>query len=889
MSEEASSLSTRYDPAPVESKWYRWWEEKGFFGADSETDGASYCIVIPPPNVTGALHMGHALNNTIQDILIRWRRMTGVSTLWMPGTDHAGIATQNVVEKDLANEGLRRQDLGREKFLERVWKWKEEYGSRILNQLRKIGCSCDWPRLRFTMDEGLSRAVREAFVTLHERGLIYRGKYLINWCPRCRTALSDDEVEHEEHQGHLWFLKYPFKNEPRLYVVVATTRPETMLGDTAVAVNPKDERYKEFIGQTLLLPVVNREIPIIADEAVDPEFGTGAVKVTPAHDPTDFEMGRRHNLPQINVMTEDAFMNENAGPDYEGMDRLECRESLLEELRQKKLVDAEQAYTHSVGHCYRCHTVIEPYLSDQWFVKMRPLADAALKVSAEEKVKFHPARWKRVYESWLENVRDWCISRQIWWGHRIPAWHCEDCGKITVKREDPTACAECGSKAIRQDEDVLDTWFSSSLWPFSTLGWPDETPLLRSYYPTSVLVTDRGIIYFWVARMVMMGLQMRGKEPFSDVYIHGTILDELGRKMSKSLGNGIDPLEIVEKYGADAMRFCLIMLTVEGQDVKLSTDRFEMGRNFANKLWNASRFAMLNLENGKGGEGDLALEDRWILSRLQYTVQTVTSALERFQFNEAIRALYDFTWGEFCDWYLELIKPRLGEPVSPVRTVLAHVLDCILRMLHPFMPFATEEIWQLLKARIAKGDLEWKGVEFAESLVVAKWPADEAELRDEEIEGVMRLLQDMIRAVRNIRSKLGVQERKPVKAVVSVADQKLADLLRQHERVFCQLAYVEEATFGVQLPQPPKSATDVIGEVQVFVPLAGLLDINAERERLLKRIENVEGRLNGLLAKLENRNFVERAPAEVVARERERQGELEKELAMLRQSLLELD
>jgi valyl-tRNA synthetase len=889
MTEEASSLSTRYDPAPVESKWYRRWEETGVFSAKAEGDGPAYCIVIPPPNVTGALHMGHALNNTLQDILIRWRRMAGDNALWMPGTDHAGIATQNVVEKALASEGLERHDLGREKFVERVWNWKEEYGSRIINQLKTIGCSCDWPRLRFTMDEGLSRAVREAFVTLYERGLIYRGKYLINWCPRCRTALSDDEVEHEEHQGRLWHLNYPFKDEPRLHITVATTRPETMLGDTAVAVNPKDPRYKEFIGQMLMLPVVNRPIPIIADDAVDPEFGTGAVKVTPAHDPTDFEMGRRHHLPRINVMTEDAKMNENAGPEYAGMDRFECRESLLEHLRQEKLVEAEEAYTHSVGHCYRCHTVIEPYLSDQWFVKMRPLADAALKVSAEEKVRFHPARWKRVYESWLENVRDWCISRQIWWGHRIPAWHCGDCGKITVGREDPVACAECGSKAIRQDEDVLDTWFSSGLWPFSTLGWPEETPLLRTFYPTSVLVTDRGIIYFWVARMVMMGLQMMGEPPFQDVYIHGTILDEQGRKMSKSLGNGIDPLEIVEQYGADAMRFSLIMLTVEGQDVKLSTERFEMGRNFANKLWNASRFALINLESGQGGEGDLALEDRWILSRLQRTVETVTGALERFQFNEAIRALYDFTWGEFCDWYLELIKPRLSEEGGPVRKVLAHALDSLLRMLHPFMPFATEEIWQLVKARAARGDLDWKGVEFADSLVTARWPALEPELRDEAAERVMRLLQDMIRGVRNIRSKLGVQERKPVKAVVSVGDEAQAELLLRHERIFRHLAYVEEVTFGVKLAQPPKSATDVIGDVQVFVPLAGLLDIDAERERLLKRIDNVEGRLKGLLAKLDNKNFIERAPAEVVARERERQGELESEIAMLRRSLVELD
>jgi len=573
---EPVALGKQYDPKPVESKWYRFWEERGYFHADPRAAARPYAIVIPPPNVTGALHMGHALNNTIQDILIRWRRMAGDNTLWMPGTDHAGIATQNVVEREIAKEGLTRHGLGREKLLERIWAWKARYGSRIIDQLKSMGCSCDWERERFTMDEGLSRAVRETFVRLYERGLIYRGKYLINWCPRDRTALADDEVEHEEHQGSLWYIKYPFKDEPKLHITVATTRPETMLGDTAVAVHPDDERFKEFIGQKLILPIVNREIPIIGDPQVDREFGTGAVKVTPAHDPNDFEMGVRHGLEQVCVMREDGTMNENAG-DYSGMDRYECREALVEELRQKQLLDAVEPHVHSVGHCYRCHTVIEPYLSDQWFVKMRPLADAALKASDEGRVRFHPDRWDGFYRSWLEKVRDWCISRQIWWGHRLPAWHCNGCGHITVSRTDPDRCEKCASTDIRQDEDVLDTWFSSALWPFSTLGWPEKTEMLAKYYPTSVLVTDRGIIYFWVARMVMMGLEMLGEVPFHHVYINGTILDEMGRKMSKSLGNGIDPVEIIEQYGADAMRFSLMMLTVEGQDVKLSADRFEMG------------------------------------------------------------------------------------------------------------------------------------------------------------------------------------------------------------------------------------------------------------------------------------------------------------------------
>ena len=888
MSDE-STLSTKYDPRPVESRLYAWWEQKGFFHATPETKGAPFCVVIPPPNVTGALHMGHALNNTLQDILVRWRRMQGRNTLWMPGTDHAGIATQNVVERDLAKQGKKRHDLGREEFVKQVWLWKDQYGSRIINQLKRLGASCDWERTRFTMDEGLSRAVREAFVTLHERGLIYRGKRLINWCPRCATALADDEVEHEERDGQLWYIKYPFKDAPRLHVIVATTRPETMLGDTAVAVNPKDERYKEFIGQKLLLPVVEREIPIIADEHVDPEFGTGAVKVTPAHDPNDFEMGRRHDLEQVIVMNEDASMNAQAG-EYEGMDRYECREALVEELRELKLIEEVRPHRHSVGHCYRCRTVIEPYLSDQWFVSMRPLADAALALSAKDGVRFHPDRWKRVYESWLENVRDWCISRQIWWGHRIPAWHCNGCGKITVARTDPDRCAHCGGKDIRQDEDVLDTWFSSSLWPFSTLGWPEKTPMLRTYYPTSVLVTARDIIYFWVARMVMMGLQMPARQPFDDVLIHGTILDSEGRRMSKSLGNGIDPIEVIDQYGADAMRFCLVMLTVEGQDVKLSVDKFEMGRNFANKMWNASRFAMMNLASGKGCDGDLALEDRWILSRLQSVTSGVTKALEAFQLNEAVRMLYDFMWKEFCDWYLEAIKPRLADGSPCVaRKVLAHVLDTTLRLAHPFMPFVTEEIWQLLRKRMADGDLDWKGVEFPESIMVSRWPAVEPAYRNAEAEEVLGRIQDIIRAVRNIRSKLGVAERKPLAIAVAVPDEPAAAQLRAHERLLKELGFIETADIGVALQRPPASATDVVGQIQVFVPLKGVLDIDVERARLQKRIGEVEKYVDGLLKKLANANFVNRAPADVVAREKARCAELEEEIAKLRQSLAELE
>jgi len=894
MAEEASPLATRYDPKPVEAKWYSHWESRGYFHARPEADGVPFCIVIPPPNVTGALHMGHALNVTIQDILCRWRRMQGQNVLWMPGTDHAGIATQNVVEKELAKQGLRRQDLGREKFLERVWQWREEYGSRIIGQLKKVGCSCDWERIRFTMDEGLSRAVREAFVTLYERGLIYRGKYLINWCPRCGTALSDDEVEHEEHQGFLWFIKYPFKNEPRLHVTVATTRPETMLGDTAVAVNPRDERFKAFIGQTLILPIVEREIPVIADDFVDPEFGTGAVKVTPAHDLADFQMGLRHNLARVSVMNDDGSMNENAG-DYKGMDRYECREALLEELREKKLLDAAQPYTHSIGHCYRCRTVLEPYLSDQWFVKMRPLADAALKAAADGKVRLHPKRWQKVYESWLENVRDWCISRQLWWGHRIPAWYCGECGQVTVSRTDPDGCGRCRSKAIRQDEDVLDTWFSSDLWPFGVLGWPEATPLLKTYYPTSVLVTARDIIYLWVARMVTMGLEMVGEAPFDDVYIHGTILDDQGRRMSKSLGNGIDPLDIIEQYGADAMRFTLVILTVEGQDVKLVADKFEMGRNFANKIWNASRFSLTHLAAGRGAPVvqavGLELEDRWILSRLQTVVATVTGALEKYQFNEAVRTTYEFAWRELCDWYLEIVKPRLAETAtaSPVRNVLAHALDTTLRLLHPFMPHLSEEAWQLLRARIAEGDLGWPGATFPETIMLAPWPAVESAYRDAEVEETFALLQDIIRAVRNIRSKLGVAERKPLEVVASVPDERAAERLQRHERILKQLGYLERVEIGVALEKPAGAATDVVGRIQVFVPLKGVLDIDEERDRLQKKIEQKENYVAGLLRKLSEPNFLQRAPAQVVAKEKARCAEIEEEISKLRASLAELE
>ncbi len=882
----AADLPSQYDPGAVEDRLYAFWEEGGFFHAEPG-EGEPYAIVIPPPNVTGVLHMGHALNNTLQDILIRWRRMQGRNALWMPGTDHAGIATQNVVERALAERGLSRRDLGRERFVEEVWKWKEQYGSTIIKQLKKLGSSCDWARERFTMDEGLSAAVREAFVRLFERGLIYKGKYIINWCPRCVTALADDEVEHEDHEGHLWYIKYPFKDNPQLGVEVATTRPETMLGDTAVAVNPKDERYKDLIGETLVLPILGREIPLIADDFVDPAFGTGAVKVTPAHDPNDFQIGLRHDLPQINVMTETGEMNELAGP-YAGMDRFECREALVEELRQQKLLVRVETHEHAVGHCYRCHAVIEPYLSDQWFVKMKPLAEEAIRATQEGRVRFFPERWTKVYLSWLENVRDWCISRQIWWGHRIPAWYCEQCGQTHVAREAPEQCSACGG-ALRQDEDVLDTWFSSSLWPFSTLGWPEKTPELDFYYPTSTLVTDRGIIYFWVARMVMMGQAMMGREPFAHVYIHGTILDEIGRKMSKSLGNGIDPLEMIAKYGADAVRASLILLTVEGQDVKLAESRFEMGRNFANKLWNASRFALMNLSESAAVEpGPPALEDVWIRSRLNAVVRHVTRALEDYQFNEALRLLYDFVWHEFCDWYLEIIKPRLyaedsdaAADKAAAQDTLARVLDAALRMLHPFVPFITEEIWQKLKA-LGRPELD------APALMRAAWPQPDPEWDAPEAEETMSRLQDIVRAVRNIRNKFRVADRRPLAVIVCAPDQAALDELTPHREFLTRMAFLESLEIAVDAAKPERSAAEVVGSLQVFAPLADVIDLDAERKRLEQRIAKAEAQLAGVTRNLANQSFVEKAPAEVVERERQRLDELTAQIDMWKQNLADL-
>ncbi|MDD5246998.1 MAG: valine--tRNA ligase, partial [Candidatus Omnitrophica bacterium] len=734
-------LSTRYNPKETEDKWYEFWEKGGFFSARPDPDKKPFTIIIPPPNVTGILHMGHALNNTLQDILIRRQRMKGFSALWMPGVDHAGIATQNVVEKKIAREGLKRQDLGREKFIERVWEWKEEYGSTIIRQLKKLGASCDWSRLRFTMDQEYSAAVIEIFIRLYEKGLIYRGNYIINWCPRCQTALSDEEAPHRELQGNLYYLKYPLKADPGEFIIVATTRPETMLGDTAVAVNPKDKRYKKHIGKSLILPLLKREIKVIADSMVDMKFGTGAVKVTPAHDPNDYALGKKHKLDFIKVMNPDGRMNEFAG-DYRDMDRFEAREVILEDLKEQGLLDHIEAHQLSAGHCYRCHTIIEPYLSDQWFVKMGPLSRPAIEAVKNGRIKFYPARWKKVYLNWMENIQDWCISRQIWWGHRIPVYYCRKCqetGILSAKRKaqsakeesgmivsriKPETCPVCGSGDIYQDEDVLDTWFSSWLWPFATFYWPftdhgprttDHEKELKYFYPTSVLVTAPEIIFFWVARMIMAGFEFMGELPFKDVYIHGTVRDVEGKKMSKSLGNVIDPLEIINEFGCDALRFSLISITAQGQDVFLSRERFEQGRNFANKIWNASRFIMMNLDPGAikvdlcvfFKKEELDPVNRWILSRFYSVLKETDACLEKYKFNEAANLLYKFFWHEFCDWYLELIKPRIKEKNNQV--VMYKVLEKSLRLLHPFMPFITEEIWQKLsEATKSQGQCEAK-------------------------------------------------------------------------------------------------------------------------------------------------------------------------------------
>ena len=878
-------LEKIYNPKEVEDRLYAFWLEKKYFHGVIRSDKHPYTIVIPPPNVTDRLHMGHAFNNTHQDILIRFFKMRGLETEWMPGTDHAGIATQNVVERDLAKrEKKTRHDLGREKFVERVWQWKEKYGSIIIEQLKKIGCACDWERTRFTMDEGLSKAVAEVFVRLYKKGLIYRGKYIINWCPRCLTALSDEEADQKETSGHLWYIKYPIEKSKK-FVTVATTRPETMLGDVAVAVHPEDQRYAKLIGRFAILPILKRRIPIIADPVVDKDFGTGAVKITPAHDPNDFLTGQKHKLAPILVMNEDATMNAEAGP-YAGQDRYVARKNIVAQLEKEGLLDRVENHTHAIGRCYRCDTIVEPYLSDQWFVKMKPLAAPALEAVRGGRIRFHPARWEKVYAHWMENIRDWCISRQLWWGHRIPVWYHKSTGEIHCETTPPPRPEEW-----QQDPDVLDTWFSSWLWPFSTFGWPQQTPESRYFYPGDALVTGHEIIFFWVARMIMAGLEFMGDIPFRHVYFTGIVRDAQGQKMSKSRGNGIDPVVTVEKYSADAVRFSLMILASEGNDVNLAERDFEIGRNFTNKVWNAYRFLAGYLEGSPPPaatleaiqklqrEGRLELVDRWMLGRFDRAVERITSALEGFHFHDALDTAYNVFWRDYCDWYLELIKPRLnGQDAAAKAAALAmatFLMKGVIKLLHPFVPFITEAIWQEL------------GREEAESVFVSAWPSTTPGFDDAAAEQNFSLLQELIGAIRNIRGEMNVPISKSAEVLIS-GNGQYANVIADHATYFKHLAKVSSIQCQPDLARPKLAASAVVKHLEVFIPLAGLIDVQVERRRLEKERLRLEKVLETLNTRLHSHEFLEKAPEEVVARERQKKSEMEASLSKVVANLAQL-
>ncbi len=872
-----SELPKTYDPKSVEDKLYKFWVDSGFFHAEVNPDKKPYTIVIPPPNVTGQLHMGHAFDETLQDILIRTKRMQGYEALWMPGTDHAGIATQIKVEENLRKEeGLTRYDLGREEFLKRVWAWKDKFGNRIISQLKKLGTSCDWDRERFTMDEGCSKAVREVFVNLYNKGLIYKGHRIINWCPHCATALSDAEVEYETQPGKLWHIRYPLADGSG-ELVGATTRPETFMGDTGVAVNPNDERYKHLIGKTCILPIMNREIPIFGDEYVDMEFGTGCVKVTPCHDPNDFEMGQRHNLEQILVFNEDATVNANGGK-YEGMDRYECRKAVVKDLEEGGWLVKIEDHEHNVGTCYRCGTTVEPMTSAQWFVKMAPLAKPAMDVVNEGKTKFVPDRFSKTYLRWMENVHDWCISRQLWWGHRIPAFYCDDCGEMTVSKTDVCTCPKCGSKNIRQEEDVLDTWFSSALWPFSTLGWPDKTKELDYFYPTSTLVTGYDIIFFWVARMIFSGVEHMGETPFKTVYIHGLVRDAQGRKMSKSLGNGIDPLEVIDQYGADALRFTLATGNSPGNDMRFSDERVQASRNFCNKIWNASRFIQMNLtiDKDKAVElpSDLAIEDKWIISKFNTLVADVTRNIDQYELGLAAAKLNDFIWENFCDWYIEIAKTRLQTGDENVQKVLCYVLSGAMQLLHPFMPFITETIWQALPHE-------------GPSVMVSAWPEYKDELHFAAEEAQMESLMDAVRAIRNRRAEMNVPPSKKAKVLI-LTEKK--DTFSAGAGFFPKLAYASEIELIDAVPaDAAKMASVVTGDAQIYMPMGDLIDFEAERARLGKEKSKVEADIDFVMKKLNNPKFVDKAPEKVVAAEREKAEKLREHLAKLEESIAALN
>ena len=844
------SEENKYNPN-FEQKWYEYWESNGYFKPDEDNKKETFSIVIPPPNVTGVLHIGHALNNTLQDIMVRWKRMKGYNVLWVPGTDHAGIATQNMVEKDLAKQGIKKEDLGREVFNERVWEWKKKYGNRIIDQIKRLGASCDWSRLRFTMDEQLSKAVKKVFVELYKEGLIYKDKYIINWCPRCHTALSDLEVEHFDEAGKLYYIKYPFEDKSG-FLTVATTRPETMFGDTAIAVSPKDERYKDVVGKNVILPIKNKVIPVIADEYVDFEFGTGAVKITPAHDPNDFEVGRRHNLEVVVVIDDNGIMTKEA-MQYEGMDRFECRSKVVNELENGGFIENVAEHKHAVGKCYRCKTTIEPYISEQWFVKTKTLAAEAIKAVENGKTKFVPKNWEKTYFEWMNNIRDWCISRQLWWGHRIPVFKCNDCGKYTVSEEEPKVCEHCGSSNITQEEDVLDTWFSSALWPMSTLGWPEKTDDLSKFYPTSLLVTGFDIIFFWVARMMMMGLHFMKEVPFKDVYIHALVRDQYGQKMSKTKGNVIDPMDVINKFGADSMRFTLAMLAAQGRDIKLSEDRIEGYKKFMNKIWNAYRFVEINTKgiDLSATPKRLSPASIWIKSRFEKTVKSVENSLNEYKYNEAASAIYQFVWHEFCDYYIEMSKVHMQDEYSyAIKYTLLEVFESSLRLLHPFVPFITEELWQRLPNKNG------------ESIMKASYPVFNSSTVNERMESSMDTILDIIKSIRNLRSENSIAPSKKIKIYIKTENQEVQAIIASFTNYIYALSSVESLTITDKINEQCIVSSTIYCDI--YLPIEGNIDIEKELERLNKLLKKYEKSLSFLNKKMNNRSFLDKAPKELV-------------------------
>ncbi len=874
-------MQKSYNPQDIEKKWYQFWQDKGYFSPKPDDTKEPFTVLIPPPNVTGVLHMGHVLNNTLQDILVRYKRMKGFNALWIPGTDHAGIATQNMVEKDLAKEGKTRFDLGREQLIERIWQWKEDKGGTILEQLKQLGCSCDWSRLRFTMDEGLSQAVKEVFVRLYEKGLIYKGKRIINWCPRCTTALANDEVEHQQEAGKLYEIHYPLADGSGS-VTIATTRPETMMADTAVAVNPADLRYKQLIGKSVVLPIVHREIPVIADDYVDTTFGTGCLKITPAHDPNDFEIGQRHNLATISIIDEHGKMSKEAGTEFAGLSREVARDKVLEMLAKEGVLGKIEDYSHTVGKCYRCNTTIEPFLSDQWFVDMKPLAAPAIQKVKNGEIEFQPSRWTKVYLHWMENVRDWCISRQIWWGHRIPAYYCQDCGKVVVAKAMPKSCPECGCENFKQDEDVLDTWFSSALWPFSTLGWPQETGDLQYFLPTNVLITAPEIIYLWVARMIMTTLEFKDTIPFDTVLLHGIVRDEQGRKMSKSLGNSPNPLDLIEQVGADALRFAIIYHTPKGEDSYYSHKILETGRNFTNKLWNATRYILQEINSVPDGDNlQLELADKWIYARFYQVVEQVEDNYEKLRFNDVAAGLIDFIWKEFCSWYLELSKERMygddDKRKNTAQFVLLDIMQKSMRLLHPIMPFITEEIFTKIKEFFP--NLE-------ESITISEFPKLEKKQIDEKIIKEMTLIQSTITTIRNLKKQVGLSPAKKVEILIKVPQENLLQLFANYSGYLITLANSQAPQVGVDIKKPSQSIAGVVENLEIFMPLSGMIDLDAEKDKLKKQLQKLEKEFKVISGKLSNQKFTSSAPAAIVEKEKgkydEVKGKKDKVLELLK-------